>query len=165
MSDSAQLQDVCSKNGRMLASCRKERQSEPSACAHGHMSTVTFSPIRRGANTSKDNLHLAESDPVSCFPTMPPCCGLDERPAGPGFKRTPTGSPLDPLFAPLALVNTIIAVPCWCGPCVNTVPVKGHHAPSKDDGSLNWALSIAAIFHLTGPPHTHTLTRKGTGSP
>lgn len=40
-----------------------------------------------------------------------------------------------------------------CGLHVNTVAVKGHHAPSKHDGSLKWALSVAAIFHLTGPTH------------
>lgn len=28
----------------------------------------------------------------------------------------------------------------WCGLRVNTVAVKGHRAPSKDDGSLKWAL-------------------------
>lgn len=143
------------RNGRQY----KAECTRTSARAHCDI----FPHVGSGADTSKHNLHLAESDPVSCFPTMPPCCSSDERPASPGFKHTPTGSPLDPLFAPLALVNTIIAVPCWCGPCVNTVPVKGHHAPSKDDGSLNWALSVAAIFHLTGPTQTHT--HKGTGSP
>lgn len=107
----------------------------------------------------KYDLHLAVSDPMSCFPTMPLWRGSDEHPATPGFKHQPTGSPLDPLFAPLALVNTIIAVLCSCGLHVNTVAVKGHHAPSKDDGSLKWALSVAAIFHLTGPTHT-----RGTGS-
>lgn len=101
----------------------------------------------------KHNFHLAVSDPMSCFPTMPPWRGSDKHPATPGFKHQPTGSPLDPLFSPLALVNTIIAVLCSSGLHVNTVAVRGHHAPSKDDGSLKWALSVAAIFHLTGPTH------------
>lgn len=60
---------------------------------------------------------------------------------------------LIPFSFPFALVNMIIAVLCTCGLHVNTVAVKGHHAPSKDDGSLKWALSVAAIFHLTGPTH------------
>lgn len=71
---------------------------------------------------------------------LPPDSNIDQR-----------GLPLIP--SPLALVNTIIAAPCSRGLRVNTVAVKGHHAPSKDDGSLKWALSVAAIFHLTGPTH------------
>lgn len=99
------------------------------------------------------NLHLTVSDPMSCFPTVPLWHGWDELAATPGFKHQPTGSPLDPFSSAFALVNTIIAVLCSCGLRVNTVAVKGHHAPSKDDGSLKWALSVAAIFHLTGPTH------------
>ena len=102
----------------------------------------------------KHSLHLAVSDPMSCFPHNATLwCGSDEHPATPGLKHQPTGSPLDPLSSLLALVNTIIAALRSCGLHVNTVAVKGHHAPSKDDGSLKWALSVAAIFHLTGPTH------------
>lgn len=108
---------------------------------------------KRSTAVLKYYLHLAVSDPMSCFPTLPPWRGSDEHPATPGLKHQPTGSPLDPLSSTLALVNTIIAVLCSCGLRVNTVAVKGHHAPSKDDGSLKWALSVAAIFHLTGPTH------------
>lgn len=101
----------------------------------------------------KYNLHLAVNDPMSCFPTVPHRWGLDHLPTTSGFKHQPLGSPLDPLSSAFALVNTIIAALCSCGFCVNTVAVKGHHAPSKDDGSLKWALSVAAIFHFTGPTH------------
>ena len=68
--------------------------------------------------------------------------------------QTPTKgvSPWSSLFS-CALVNTIIALLCSCGLHVNTVAVKGHHASSKDDDSLKWSLSGAAIFHLTGPTH------------
>lgn len=79
--------------------------------------------------------------------------GPDHLPSISGFKHRPLVSPLDPLSSTFALVNAVIAALCSCGFCVNTAAVKGHHAPSKDDGSLKWALSVAAIFHLTGPTH------------
>lgn len=100
----------------------------------------------------KYTLHLAVSDPMSCFPTMPPRCGTAGRPRHPRFRHRPTGSPLDPLRSSCFSKHHNSSL-CWCGLHVNTVAVKGHHAPSKDDGSLKWALSAAAIFHLTGPTH------------
>lgn len=141
------------ETGEFLNSNHKIKKHETNT-SHRHTLNDLFTKSR--TDVLQYSLHL----PVSCFPTIPLWRGSDEYPATPGFKHPPTGCPLDPLFAPLALVNTIIAVLCSCGLHVNTVAVKGHHAPSKDDGSLKWALSVAAIFHLTGPTHT-----RGTGSP
>lgn len=127
--------------------------SRPTAAHLHHTQTLSDLFTRSSADVLKYNLHLTVSDPMSCFSTMQLQQGSEDHPSTPESKHEPTGSGLDPLSFPFALVNTIIAVLCSCGLHVNTVAVKGHHAPSKDDGSLKWALSVAAIFHSTGPTH------------
>lgn len=129
---------------------RQEHTRQTTAHQHTHTHILNDWFSKSSADLLKYNLHLTVSDPVSYFPTMPL---RRSSPLPPDSNINLQGCPLDPLSFPFALANMIIAVLCTCGLHVNTVAVKGHHAPSKDDGSLKWALSMAAIFHLTGPTH------------